>query len=166
MTADSSLKRPGRCAGTAAITSAPPTQNAKNPSCADSPRSTAPAAPGKPMSARVWPAKVWRRNTMNHPTVPASTATMEPARKALTMNWNSNRSRTTFMLRRSRRMAVVVVRGRFGLADDDEPAVGRAQHLDRRAVEVAERLAGDHLVRRPGRRAALSQVHHPIDVGQ
>ena len=32
-----------------------------------------------------------------------------------------------------------VVGGRLGLADDDEPAVGGPQHLDRRAVQAVQR---------------------------
>ena len=38
------------------------------------------------MTARVCPAKLCRRRTMNHPMVAAMTATIVPARKALTMN--------------------------------------------------------------------------------
>ena len=38
---------------------------------------------------QVWPAKVWRRSTMNQPMTAATTATIVPARKALTMKWNS-----------------------------------------------------------------------------
>ena len=57
-------------------------------------------------------------------------------------------------------VAAAVDERRLRLADDDEPSVGRAQHLDRRAVEAAERLARDHLApasprprrRRRGRR--------------
>ena len=47
--------------------------------------SAAPAAPGKPTTARVCPAKVWRRSTMNQPMGPATSATMVPAARALTM---------------------------------------------------------------------------------
>ena len=47
-------------------------------------------------------------------------------------------------------MAVGVVGRRLGLADDDEPAVGGGQHLDRRAVEPAERLGGDDVAWCPG----------------
>ncbi len=38
------------------------------------------------MIESVWPAKVWRRNTMNHPTTEAIRATVVPASSALTMN--------------------------------------------------------------------------------
>ena len=44
-------------------------------------------------------------------------------------------------------MAVAVDERRFRLADDDEAAVGGPQHLDRRAVEAAERRARDHFLR-------------------
>ena len=36
-------------------------------------------------------------------------------------------------------VAVAVMRGRLGQADDDQPAVGGLQHLDRHAVEAAQR---------------------------
>jgi hypothetical protein len=38
------------------------------------------AAPGNDTTARVWPAKLCRRSTINHPMAPAMTATMVPAR--------------------------------------------------------------------------------------
>ena len=40
------------------------------------------------MSESVWPANVCRRSTMNHPVIPAMTATIVPASSALTMNGN------------------------------------------------------------------------------
>ena len=46
----------------------------------------APAAPGNPTNDSVCPAKVCRRSTMNHPIAPETTATIVPARSALTMN--------------------------------------------------------------------------------
>ena len=58
---------------------------AKYPAVTLTPSQTAAAAPGKDTTARVCPAKLWRRSTMNHPTAAASTATTVPARKALTM---------------------------------------------------------------------------------
>ena len=51
------------------------------------------------------------------------------------------------------RVAVGVVGGRLGLADDDEPPVGGSQDLDRDAVERAQRLARDHLARAPRTRS-------------
>ena len=63
-----------------ASASAPRAQNAE---VADREREPgercAAAAPGKAITARVWPAKVWRRSTMNQPTRRASTATIVPA---------------------------------------------------------------------------------------
>src|SRR6266516_2523474 len=45
------------------------------------------------------------------------------------------------------RMAVAVHERRLGLSDHDEPAVGRPQHLDRDAVQPAEGLTRDHVLR-------------------
>ena len=58
------------------MTRAAAMQNAKYPRLALTPISTAPAAPGNPTTARVWPAKVWRRSTMNQPIGAATTATI------------------------------------------------------------------------------------------
>ena len=108
-----------------------------------------------------------------------------PASSALTMKWYSSSCATSCarfqvsvgcaasagmraVRRAGRIVAVVVMRRRLGLADDDQPAVGGAQHLDRRAVQRAQRLARDHLAaagprrrgrrrdRRPGRGSAAS----------
>ena len=46
---------------------------------ADTPIKVAPAAPGKAMRLNVWPPKVCRRRTMNHPITAAVMATMVPA---------------------------------------------------------------------------------------
>ena len=43
------------------------------------PEQVAAAAPGKATTESVWPAKVWRRSTMNQPTSAAITATIVPA---------------------------------------------------------------------------------------
>src|SRR5260370_5358872 len=97
---------------------------------------------------------------MNQPATPAITATIVPAASALTMNGNVNSAWTSWIgfqdspwksaaLIMRVRVTVAVDERRFRLSDDDEPAVGRAQHLDRRAVETAERLARDHRFRRP-----------------
>ena len=56
--------------------------------------------------------------------------------------------------------------GGLGLAHHDEPPVGGGEHLDGGLVEPAQRLAGDHLVRRPGRHPALGDVHDPVEVRQ
>ncbi len=45
-----------------------------------------PAAPGNDITASVWPAKLWRRSTMNQPATPAIRATIVPASSAWTMN--------------------------------------------------------------------------------
>src|SRR2546421_3176230 len=111
--------------------------------------------------------------SMNHPMAPATTATIVPARKALTMNGNSNSWRTSssrFQVKcapitgappsaaardracvhigslagaRSRVLvAVGVVRGRFRLAHDDEAAVRRLEHLNRRAEQAGQGFPG------------------------
>src|SRR5437879_4444018 len=72
--------------GTAASTTAAARQNPKYPADALTPIRVAPAAPGNPTTDSVCPAKLCRRSTMNQPTQPASTATIAPARNALTMN--------------------------------------------------------------------------------
>ncbi len=123
------------------------------------PSSSAPAAPGNPTTASVCPVKLWRRSTMNQPMAPARTATMVPAPKAL------HHERVVEQLphvadevpgergieaaaagdhgwwRWSERL------GLSGLADDDQPPVGRGEDLDRRPVEARQRLAGDDLAR-------------------
>ena len=65
-------------------------QNAKKPTLALRPSQIAADAPGNATMPSVWPAKVWRRSTMNQPTAAAAIATAVPARNALTMKWNSN----------------------------------------------------------------------------
>ena len=114
----------------------------------------APAAPGKAITESVWPAKVWRRSTMNQPIAPAITATIAPASSACTMKGNSvscSRSPTGSQERLASSVdmivAGVVVGGRLRRADDDEAAVGGLEHLDRRAVEAAQGGAGDDLSR-------------------
>src|SRR5882757_5905014 len=146
--------------GTAASTTAAARQNPKYPADALTPISVAPAAPGNPTTDSVCPAKLCRRSTMNQPTQPASTATIAPARNALTMNGYAHirsRSVTGFQekpadasaistgavlikpvrrLRTQRSRRLRDPRRGFGLADHDEPAVGSTQHLDRGAVEA------------------------------
>src|SRR5712692_6516219 len=108
------------------------------------------------MIERVCPAKVCRRRTMNQPVTPAMTATIVPASSALTMNGYEKSCRRSLIgfqespwksEASSMRVAVAVHERRLGLSDDDEPAVGCSQHLDRCAVETAQRLARDHRLR-------------------
>src|SRR5205085_1148135 len=130
------------------------------------------AAPGKAITESVCPAKVCRRRTMNQPVTPAMTATIVPASSALTMKgyakswcmsvsgfqespWNTAASG----------MTVAVHEGSFWLPDDDEPAVGGMQDLDRRPVETAEGLARDHVFRRTFDRAAAGELDHLGDSG-
>src|SRR5207237_5615973 len=99
------------------------------------------------MTESVWPAKVCRRSTMNQPVTPAITATIVPASSALTMNRYEKSCRTSStgfqdspwkIAASSMGVAVAVDERRLRLPDDDEPAVGGAEHLDRRAVEPAQ----------------------------
>src|SRR5438552_1329416 len=52
------------------------------------------------------------------------------------------------------------------LADDDEPSVRGAQHLDRDAVEAAERGGGDHLVGAAFDRAPIGEVDDSVEVAE
>src|SRR5258708_39077998 len=126
-----------------AIGGAERTQNQMYQAMAESPSQIAPAAPGKPTTASVCPANVSRRNTMNQPTTAATTATIVPARSALSMKWNASALRTSstrFGVSRtvaSMSMAVPVVvvhlgavRRRFGVTDDDALPRRRLDHLD------------------------------------
>src|SRR5437879_3287642 len=121
----------------------------------------------------VCPAKVCRRSTMNQPVTPAMTATIVPASSALTMNGKETscwRSLIGFqespwkMAASGMRVTVAVDERRLGLSDHDEPAVGGAQHLDRRGVETAERLARDHLFRPAFDGGASSDVDDAVEV--
>ena len=64
-------------------------------------------------------------------------------------------------------MQVGVVARRLRLPDDDEPAVGRAQHLDRRAVQPRQRLGRDHLfAASPATAPPRAEVHDAVEVGE
>src|SRR5436189_1509606 len=127
------------------------------------------------MIESVWPAKVWRRRTINQPVTPAMTATIVPASSALTMNGKAKSWRTSsagfqespWKTEASSMLVPVSVDERsFRLADDDEPAVGGAQHLDRRAVEAAERGARDHLGGAAFDGAAAGDVDDAVEVAE
>ena len=64
------------------------------------------------------------------------------------------------------RVPVGVVRGSLREPDDDEPAVGRAQHFDRRPVESSQRLVRDHLLWKAGEDAAAGDVDDAVEVRQ
>ena len=70
----------------APITSAPPSANTPMPSDAGRPSNTAPVAPGRPIWASAWAAKVERRAMVKYPMTPAARAMHRPAMKALVMN--------------------------------------------------------------------------------
>src|SRR5437879_3903939 len=110
---------------------------------------------------------------MNHPTTPAMTATIVPASSALTMNGNSVSARRSWTGssdgapvagRLVMRMAIAVVGGRLGHADDDEPALARLEDLDGRFVQPAERGGGDHRARLADERAPGAEVHDAVEV--
>src|SRR5947208_1790156 len=112
---------------------------------------------------------------MNQPVTPAITATIVPASSALTMNWKERSCCTSLTGFQDRpwksaastmRVTVAVHERGLGLPDDDEPAVGGAQHLDRSAVETAQRLARDHFFRPALDRGAARDVDDPVEVAQ
>src|SRR5438067_2118277 len=121
-----------------------------------SPARLAAAAPGNATIESVCPAKVCRRSTMNQPVTPARTATIVPASRALTMNgyetsWRTSSARfhdsPSKMAASSMGVVPVAVdERRLRLPDDDQAAIRGAQHLDRRAVESAERFGRDHVL--------------------
>src|SRR5206468_12232301 len=108
---------------------------------------------------------------MNQPVTPAMTATIVPAASALTMKgyvkscWTSvSGFQESPWKTAASGMTVAVHERGLGLADDDEPAVGGVEDLDRRAVEAAERLARDHLFGRALDRAAAREVDDTVEV--
>src|SRR5436190_5789462 len=127
------------------------------------------------MSESVWPANVCRRSTTNQPVIPAMTATIVPASSALTMNayerssWRSSSGfaeRPWKIAASAMLVAVAVHERRLGLADDHEPAVGGAQHLDRGAVEPAEGRARDHVLGHALDGLAAGDVDDAVEVAE
>src|SRR5439155_16448151 len=108
---------------------------------------------------------------MNQPVTPAITATIVPAASALTMKgyvkscWTSvSGFQESPWKTAASGMTVAVDEWGLGLTDDDEPAVGGMEDLDRRAVEAAERLARDHLFGSALDRAAAGEVDDAVEV--
>src|SRR5438105_8476991 len=108
---------------------------------------------------------------MNQPVTPAMTATIVPASSALTMKGYARswwRSVSGFQespwKTAALGMTVAVDERGFRLPDDDEPAVGGVQNLDRCAVEAAERFARDHLFGRALDRATAGEVDDAVEV--
>src|SRR5438045_2520421 len=108
---------------------------------------------------------------MNQPVTPAMTATIVPASSALTMkgsakSWRTSSTRfqdSPWKTAASTMVVPVAVHERrFGLSDDDQSAVRGVQHFDRRAVETAERLTRDHLVRPALDCAAAGEVDDAV----
>src|SRR5439155_6134221 len=112
---------------------------------------------------------------MNQPVTPAMTATIVPASIALTMNGNEKSWRTSStrfqdsprkIAASGMGVAIAVDKRGFRLADDDEPAVRRAQHLDRRAVETTEVGTRDHIVGGPLDRTTAGEVDNTVEVAE
>src|SRR5690348_7750856 len=126
------------------------------------------------MTDSVWPAKACRRSTMYQPTTAASTATIVPASSALTMNGKANSSRRSViglseswvLISGHELVPVTVMVRRLRMPDDDQAAVGRPQHLDRRAVQLAQRARRDHLLDHPAPGAPAGQVDHVVEVAE
>src|SRR5271157_1647808 len=117
-----------------------PVRNVKptRPANGDRPNSTAPVAPVKPVCESAWPAKVCPRSTRKNPTVPASTAAIPEAAKAVRMKSYSNMGVVAVV-----RMVVgIVVAMRLALdvnvARHDEIAVSDVDDFDVRAIETRE----------------------------
>src|SRR5437868_1413328 len=115
----------------------------------------------------VMPANVWRRSTMNHPITPAITATIVPAASACCMNGNVKSVRTSVTgLHESpvKTELVSMVPVQVGCADHHEASVGRSEDFDRDAVQRAERLRRDDLLRRTFDRRAAGEVDDAVEV--
>src|SRR5579872_1211960 len=125
-------------------------------------------APVNAVTDSVCPANVCRRSTMNQPTTPAMTATIVPAASACCMNGyvkSSLTSCTGFHERPVKTELVGMVAVQVRRADDDEPAVGCAQDLDRHAVQRGERLRRDHVLGPAFHRGAAGDVDDAVEVG-
>src|SRR5437764_10896312 len=98
---------------------------------------------------------------MNQPITPAITATIVPAASACCMNGNAKSERTSVTGLHDSPVnteSVSMVPVQVGRADHHEPSVGRAQDFDRHAVQRAERLRGDDLLRRTFHCRAAGEV--------
>src|SRR5690242_92724 len=109
---------------------------------------------------------------MYHPTTAPNIATIVPASSALTMNGKVNSARRSAMgsgescVLTSPHQFVprgVMVRG-LGLTDHDQSPAGRAQHLDRRTVELGQRRGRDHLLDGAAHRPPAGHVDHLVEV--
>src|SRR5438445_11391218 len=112
---------------------------------------------------------------MNQPTTPAITATTVPASSALTMNgkavscWKSDTGSSDWPAppaNLASTMASAVAGWGLRQTDDDAAAVRGLEHLDRHAIQAAQRRSRDHLARRPGDRPTGAEVHHAVEVAQ
>src|SRR2546430_7752020 len=151
----------------AARASAPSPQMPKYPTATGTPARLAADAPVKAVTDSVCPANVWRRSTMTHPITPAITATIVPAASACCMNGNAKSARTSVTgLHESpvKTELVSMVPVQVGCTDHYEPSVGRAEDFDRDAVQRAERLSRDDLLRRPFDRRAAGEVDDAVEV--
>ena len=123
------------------------------PASGDRPNRTAPVAPVKPTCDNAWPAKVCPRSTRKNPTVPASTAAMPEATKAVRMKSYSS-MRVVVIVRMAVRMVIVAMRVALDVdvARHDEIAIPDAHDLDRRSIEARQHRPGDDVVDRADHR--------------
>src|SRR5271166_3376172 len=133
------------------------------PASGEKPNSTAPVAPVKPAFERAWPANVFPRSTRKKPTVPARTAAIPEAAKAVRMKSYSNMGAVAIV-----RMVVgLVVAMRLTLDVDvarhDEIAVSDMDDFDVRAIQPRQHGPGDDLVDRADHRRAGAEIEHPVD---
>src|SRR2546430_14577926 len=112
---------------------------------------------------------------MNQPTTPAITATTVPASSALTMNgkavscWKSDTGSSEGPAppaKLASTMASAVASGGLRQPDDDAAAVRGLQHLDRHAVQAAERRPRDPPPRPPRRPPPAPEGPHPPNATQ
>src|SRR6202021_1980199 len=120
------------------------------------PNRIAPVAPVKPTCDSAWPAKVCPRSTRKNPTVPASTAAMPEATKAVRMKSYSSMA-----------VGMVIVAMRVPLdvdvAGHHEIAILDAHHFDRRAIEARQHRPVNDVVDRPDHRLAPAEIEHAVD---
>src|SRR5277367_4577496 len=126
------------------------------PASGDRPNRTAPVAPVKPTCDSAWPANVCPRSTRKKPTVPASTAAMPEATKAVRMKSYSSMA-----------VGMVIVAMRVALDVDvarhDVIAISDAHDFDLRAVETRQHRSGDDVVDRPDHGLTPAKIEDPVN---
>src|ERR1700733_14609766 len=121
-----------------------------------------PTRPAKPTCDSAWPANVWPRSTRKNPTVPANTAAIPEAAKAVRMKSYSNMGVVVV-----RMPVTIVVAMRVALDVDitrhDVIAILDAHAFVRRPIEARQHWAGDHLVDGADHRRSPAQIENAID---